>query len=859
MLIPDLLDKKKLVEKIKENEQSLYPDTKLYAAETEVPPPYFPDTELHADTPLEYGGKLRMDIGRFMNPASYYVNRATDIIPELVVAGLKKMGLPITGNPAEDFGTFLVYALLPGSPDEFTGAASYAKAVLGDVAQKAGLTAKPAYAEEIELPDGRRMRLYHGTTSNFPDESINIEASRDKHYGFYTTSSKGAAQPYAKYLGDEGIKQYLLKKDAKILDVSDPYEFVNYLLKNGIIDEKKLNDESFMNNAINGFLWAYDVTNRTHYQDDAVRIAKELGYDVIMIPDYLPSNDPSQPTETYAYVIVNPEVLETGATDEAIQARWEQYRQELEAKKQEEIETPVLAFHGTTKAFDTFEVEKYDPNDIVLDRFIGSHFAVDPRLANNMTMDSTRTNTLEGANVHAVNLHIKKPYVLPQHLPGYKGIAFDQTAFNIDIARRVFPKRKDLFVEYWAKQRNMPKEEVSKIYDKIKAGKRITEKDSPLFYPTPDYDDQFAGLADNYGILGFDNDWKMEMVREYRKQLAEEGYDAIQYQNTSPMETKNVKNKTCYVVFDNSLIKNAYSEQDYGKQVDSINKVLQQRFKDSLGGEVPKTVGRTINDLKELNTTDELARYAGEEGRRLNFIYQGEKEGAVAPYKYYSMSSPYIDGVKETKIIRNPYLPDDADKISYDSNLIDNIPEVVPRWENILDKAKVKDPRYKKAQDMLGVTYENNINDGKTLWRGMSAGEFWDLIERGKQRSRGDYNLPHQESLTYFSGDSYVAFSYASGFSPWPYVPTYEEPAYVIRIKKPVGTRIIPNESGEYGLVGDYFMDDILEVYEVRLAVERPGMLVVHPYIHYDNKYDLCSKSGVFQEYVYRKIYSAEE
>ncbi len=54
-------------------------------------------------------------------------------------------------------------------------------------------------------------------------------------------------------------------------------------------------------------------------------------------------------------------------------------------------------------------------------------------------------------------------------------------------------------------------------------------------------------------------------------------------------------------------------------------------------------------------------------------------------------------------------------------------------------------------------------------------------------------------------------------------------------------------------------MDDILEVYEVRLAVERPGMLVVHPYIHYDNKYDLSGKSDAFQEYVYRKIYSAEE
>jgi len=571
MLIPDLLDQKKLVENIKqEKEQPLYPNTELWAGGHE-PTPYYPNTELHADTPLEYGGRVRMGINQFMQPASQYVNEATNILPNLIITALKKMGLPVSGDPQKDFGTFLVYALTPNSPVEYY---QTAKALLPYFSEaKQNLTAKPAYAEEVDTPEGKRMRLYHGTIYDFADEEISPNARKSANYGIYMSPEENVAKAYARvpFHGDTGVKKYLLSQGAKVLDVSDGEEFWNWMIKNGVLGKEEIEDPTLYEKVTGGFLWEYDATNKTRYANDAVRTAESMGYDAVIIPDWLPVDGIDEFSKTSAYVVMNPKVLEPGASDEALQARWEQYRRELEAKKQEEVETPVLAFHGTTKAFDTFEVEKYDQNDIVLDRFIGSHFAVDPRLANNMTMDSTRTNILEGANVHAVNLHIKKPYVLPQHLPGYKGIASDQTAFNIDIARRVFPKRKDLFVEYLAKQRNMPKEEVSKIYDKIKAGKRITEKDSPLFYPTPDYDDQFAGLADNYSILGFDNDWKMEMVKEYRKQLAEEGYDAIQYQNTSPMETKNVKNKTCYVVFDNSLIKNAYSEQDYGKQVDSTN------------------------------------------------------------------------------------------------------------------------------------------------------------------------------------------------------------------------------------------------------------------------------------------------
>lgn len=330
MLIPDLLDQKKLVENIKqEKEQPLYPNTELWSGGHE-PTPYYPNTELHADTPLEYGGRVRMGINQFMQPASQYVNEATNILPNLIITALKKMGLPVSGDPQKDFGTFLVYALTPNSPVEYY---QTAKALLPYFSEaKQNLTAKPAYAEEVDTPEGKRMRLYHGTIYDFADEEISPNARKSANYGIYMSPEENVAKAYARvpFHGDTGVKKYLLSQGAKVLDVSDGEEFWNWMIKNGVLGKEEIEDPTLYEKVTGGFLWEYDATNKTRYTNDAVRTAESMGYDAVIIPDWLPVDGIDEFSKTSAYVVMNPKVLEPGASDEALRARWDKYKSELE-------------------------------------------------------------------------------------------------------------------------------------------------------------------------------------------------------------------------------------------------------------------------------------------------------------------------------------------------------------------------------------------------------------------------------------------------------------------------------------------------------------------------------------------------
>ena len=74
---------------------------------------------------------------------------------------------------------------------------------------------------------------------------------------------------------------------------------------------------------------------------------------------------------------------------------------------------------------------------------------------------------------------------------------------------------------------------------------------------------------------------------------------------------------------------------------------------------------------------------------------------------------------------------------------------------------------------------------GDLIYRGMSAEEYQQYERTGVLKSLGDYNFTGQEGLTYFSNDVNTAVSYANGFAPWQYKPTFERPAYVVAIKRP--------------------------------------------------------------------------
>jgi hypothetical protein len=108
------------------------------------------------------------------------------------------------------------------------------------------------------------------------------------------------------------------------------------------------------------------------------------------------------------------------------------------------------------------------------------------------------------------------------------------------------------------------------------------------------------------------------------------------------------------------------------------------------------------------------------------------------------------------------------------------------------------------------------------IWRGMSGGEYKNLLEQGFLESKGDYNIGEiQKGLTIFSSNPRTAEMYAHDFAPREFKATPESSAYVVGIRKPSGA--VPQTQknpSEFGVTGQIPIEDIVSVY--RGNVFRP-------------------------------------
>ncbi len=221
----------------------------------------------------------------------------------------------------------------------------------------------------------------------------------------------------------------------------------------------------------------------------------------------------------------------------------------------------IKAYHGSFSKITKFKARKeYSEVEVRFDRYIGPHFAADWKLAENVVkVHAIGLGIFYGsenkkAYIHEVALECSKIYDLPDHSNSW--IINDEGNFEIDIAEKVFPKRKDLFVMYYSKTRLIPKEELEKVYgilaDNIPVsieGLRLTEKLMNELKTTT-----FGAIGFNHSFL-VNSQEDLQIVDEYRNILLSQGYTCIRYKNTAPMEIKGVSDKTCYVVIDPSIIK----------------------------------------------------------------------------------------------------------------------------------------------------------------------------------------------------------------------------------------------------------------------------------------------------------------
>jgi hypothetical protein len=82
------------------------------------------------------------------------------------------------------------------------------------------------------------------------------------------------------------------------------------------------------------------------------------------------------------------------------------------------------------------------------------------------------------------------------------------------------------------------------------------------------------------------------------------------------------------------------------------------------------------------------------------------------------------------------------------------------------------------------------LDDPDTIYRGMSSEEYDNIIKSGEVESKGTHNIGEgQKGLTYWTTDPRMADSYANGFAPAEFKPTFTHPAYVIATKRPNETR----------------------------------------------------------------------
>jgi|TARA_R110001583_G_scaffold1119_2_gene9412 hypothetical protein len=125
-------------------------------------------------------------------------------------------------------------------------------------------------------------------------------------------------------------------------------------------------------------------------------------------------------------------------------------------------------------------------------------------------------------------------------------------------------------------------------------------------------------------------------------------------------------------------------------------------------------------------------------------------------------------------------------------------------------------------ENKLGLGRVPSESQEGVLWRGMSGGEYKNLLEQGFLESKGEYNIGDaQKNLTIFSSDPRKAEMYAHDFAPRDFKASPESSAYVVGIKKP--SDAVPQQSGgagEFGVRGQTPTENVVKVY--RGNVFRP-------------------------------------
>ena len=221
---------------------------------------------------------------------------------------------------------------------------------------------------------------------------------------------------------------------------------------------------------------------------------------------------------------------------------------------------PLTVYHGSQHEFSQFK--KPDDYEYMPDRALGIHVAKDPKLAATFTSSNYGQETKGSVyKMHAPPEHkfhtLHQPLQTDKTHPGYgKPENYDQTSFDKEIYKHAFTHKPEMFHRHLQSRWNMEPGEAKEHATKIL-------NNEPTKLPTAHR--HVKGIDDYIDYEGspkpYDKEDKAEGVRMYRKHLQKQGFVGVKYQNTSPNETKDKPDPTCYVLFNHRHLKNSYSNE----------------------------------------------------------------------------------------------------------------------------------------------------------------------------------------------------------------------------------------------------------------------------------------------------------
>ena len=210
-------------------------------------------------------------------------------------------------------------------------------------------------------------------------------------------------------------------------------------------------------------------------------------------------------------------------------------------------------YHGTGTEF--AGSLKPDREAYMLDRAIGTHFSADDSIAKKFSQGiHNKDGDIIPGLYKAKSPPRSKLIVVPQHryhFEHYSTLESDQSAIGAFVGGIVMAEREDLFIKWLMNRWVMKDEDIPKIKEiwKLLKNNKVPTKEK-YGLAGGDYNTFRSYLKNSdSGLHMIGEDGKREVVKEFLKIMKSKGIQGLIYRNTSPMETQDIRDNKCYIIF----------------------------------------------------------------------------------------------------------------------------------------------------------------------------------------------------------------------------------------------------------------------------------------------------------------------